>query len=101
VKSLTENAIVQWRQHLDEWGHQVPLAVVKSMAEAIVARRIRNPKLEKNLITQFLNRHPSLATKFSSRLDTQRALGSDSVVLKDYFTKVRFPYFINDRITTS
>ena len=59
-----------------------------------MAWRIKDRKLVKNRITRFLNRHPSLATKLSSRLDHQRALASDPVALKDNFTKVRFPYSI-------
>jgi len=69
-----ENAIVRWCERLDEWGHPARLGVVKSMAEAIVAWRIKDQKLGKNWINRFLIRHPSLATKLSSRLDCQWAL---------------------------
>ena len=69
--------------------------MVRSMAEAIVAWRVNDHPLCKNWIVRFLNRHPHLAAKLSSRLDRQRALASDRVVLKDYFAKVEcFLYFI-------
>ncbi|PWW79435.1 hypothetical protein C7212DRAFT_32269, partial [Tuber magnatum] len=34
-----ENSIVRSCERLDEWGHPARMALVKSMAEAIVARR--------------------------------------------------------------
>ena len=83
-----ERSIVRWCERLDDWGHPARLDLVKSMAEAIVARRLKDRSLGKNWITRFLNRHPALATKLSTRLDRQRALASDPVVLKDYFNKV-------------
>lgn len=86
-----ESSLVRWCERLDEWGHPARLGVVKSMAEAIVARRVNNRPLGRNWITRFLNRHPHLAVKLSTRLDRQRALASDPVVLKDYFAKVGLP----------
>jgi len=83
-----ERSIVRWCERLDEWGHPAWLDLVKSMAQAIVARRLKDHSVGKNWITRFLNRHPALATKLSTRLDRQRALTSDPVVLKDYFNKV-------------
>jgi len=83
-----EKSIVRWCECLDEWGHPAWMALVKSMAEAIVARRIKDRALGKNWITRFLNRHPNLATKLSTHLDRQRALANDPVVFKDYLNKV-------------
>ena len=83
-----EKSIVRWCERLDEWGHPARMALVKSMAEAIVARQIKDRALGKNWITRFLSRHPNLATKLSTRLDRQRALANDPVVFKDYFNKV-------------
>ena len=48
-------------------------------------KRIR---VEKNWITRFLDRHPDLATKFSTKLDQQRAHASCPRFLKDYFSKL-------------
>ena len=83
-----EGSLIRWCERLDEWGHPARLAMVRSMAEAIVARRVNDRPLGKNWITRFLNRHPQLAVRLSTRLDRQRALASDPVVLKDYFSKV-------------
>ena len=64
------------------------MALVKGMAEAFVARRIKDRALGKNWITHSLSQHPNLATKVSTHLDRQRALANDPVVFKDYFNKV-------------
>ncbi|PWW71744.1 hypothetical protein C7212DRAFT_231862 [Tuber magnatum] len=37
-----ENSIVRWCEWLDEWRHPAWMALVKSMAEAIVARQIKD-----------------------------------------------------------
>lgn len=83
-----EKSIVRWYEHLDEWWHPVRMALVKGMAEAIVARRIKEWAFGKNWIMRFLSRHPNLATKLSTHLDRQRALANDPVVFKDYFNKI-------------
>ncbi|RPA95413.1 hypothetical protein L873DRAFT_1656399, partial [Choiromyces venosus 120613-1] len=53
-----ENSIVRWCKRLDEWGHPARLAVVRNMAQAIVARRINGHTLGKHWVSRFLNRHP-------------------------------------------
>jgi len=37
-----EKSIVRWCERLDEWGHPARFAVVKGMAEAIVARWVKD-----------------------------------------------------------
>ena len=88
LSEYEEKSIVRWCERLDEWGDPARLAVVKGMAEALVARRVKDRALGKNWMTRFLRRHPGLAVKLGTRLDRQRALASDPVLLKDYFTKV-------------
>jgi len=88
LSEYKERSVARWCERLDEWGHPARLAVVKSMAEAIVARREKNWSLGKHWITRFLHRHPALAAKLSSRLDRQRALASNPLVIMDYFNKV-------------
>ena len=43
-----EKSIVRWSERLDGWGHPARMALVKSMAEAIVARRIKDRASGKN-----------------------------------------------------
>lgn len=88
LSEYEEKSIVNWCGKLDEWGHPARLAVVKGMAEAVIARREKERILGKNWMSRFLRRHPELATKLGTRLDRQRARASDPVVLKDYFKKV-------------
>ena len=93
LSEYEEKSVVRWCGRLDEWGHPARLAVVKSMAEAIIARREKDRSLGKHWITRFLSRHPDLAARLSSRLDRQRALASNPSVIKDYFNKVRLDNF--------
>ena len=88
LSEYEEKSVVRWCERLDEWGHPARLAVVKSIAEAIIARREKNRSLGKHWITSFRSRHPDIAAKLSSRLDRQRALASNPSVIKDYFNKV-------------
>ena len=88
LSEYEEKSIVRWCERLDEWGHPACLAVVKGMAEAMVARRVKDRTLGKNWVIRFLRRHHGLATRLGTQLDRQRALASDPVLLKDYFNKV-------------
>jgi len=83
-----ENSIVRWCAQLDKWGHPQRLAVVRSMAQAIVQRREKDRQIGHNWLARFLKQHPELASRLSTWLDRQRALASDPVVIKDYFRKV-------------
>jgi len=58
------------------------------MAQAIVQRREKYRQIGHHWLARFLKRHPELASRLSTRLDRQRALASDPVVIKDYFRKV-------------
>ena len=59
------------------------------MAEGMVAHRVKDRTLGKNWVTRFLRWHPGLAMRLGTRLNHQRALARDPVILKDYFVKVR------------
>jgi len=83
-----ENSIVRWCAQLDQWGHPQRLAVVWSMAQAIVQRSEKDRHIGHHWLARFLKRHPELASRLSTRLDRQQALASDPVVIKDYFRKV-------------
>ncbi|PUU76466.1 hypothetical protein B9Z19DRAFT_1149421 [Tuber borchii] len=45
-------------------------------------------ELGRNWITQFLDRHPALSTKFATRYDKQPSSASNPIVLWDFITKV-------------
>jgi len=51
LSEYEEKSIAQWCERLDEWGHPSRLAMVKSMAEAMVARQEKSHSLGKHWIT--------------------------------------------------
>lgn len=69
-------------------GPPARLVVLKSMVEAIIARREKDLSLGKHWITCFLIHHSDLTVNLSSRLDRQRALASNPSVITDYFNKI-------------
>jgi hypothetical protein len=87
---VEENAIKKWILKLDDWGFPPKHQYVKDMAcDFLRSHGIRKPKLGKNWITRFLNRHPDLASKFCTRLDKQRSYASNLRISADFFVKVR------------
>ena len=58
------------------------------MAQAIVQRGEKDRQIGHHWLVHVLKRHPELASRLSTRLDRQRALAGDPVVIKDYFRKV-------------
>lgn len=84
-----EQTIVDWCACMDDWGFPLRLALVHEMAAYLVQKRNLGRKLGKRWLTRFLDRHPELASKFSMRLERQRAYAENPVVIQDYFKKVR------------
>jgi len=89
-----EKAIVQWCNHLDDWGFPPKLTLVKQMAEHLIQKRVGQQTLGKHWLKRFLDRNPELASRFSSILDQERELASNPAVLRDYFTKVGLMVFL-------
>jgi len=96
-----EKAIVRWCNRLDDWGFPPKLTMVKQMAEHLIQQRVGQQKLGKHWLKRFLDRNPELASRFSSRLDRQRALASNPVVLRDYFKKVWPHTIIFQKVVTN
>jgi len=82
-----EKAIVQFYLSLDNLGHPLKLSYVKSFAQALLPPSQRR-EVGKHWISRFLERNPSITSKFSQRLDRQRAHAEDPKTLKDFFQKV-------------
>jgi Tc5 transposase DNA-binding domain len=83
-----EKTIVQWCKRMDDYGFPLRVSLVKEMAAYLVKKRLNDHKLGKHWLSRFLDRNPELASRFSSRLDRQRAYASNPAVLRDYFNKV-------------
>ena len=60
-----------------EYVHEMALGLIQSHG-------IKNPTLGKNWISPFLDRHPDLASRFTERLDKQRAYASNPAILHDF-----------------
>jgi len=90
ISDLEEKAIVAWCKEQDNCGFPPRLDMVKSMALFLYKKRTgdKGKSLGKNWITRFLDRHPDMATKFSTKLDRQRAHASCPRLLRDYFSKL-------------
>ena len=91
LTNTEEKAIVAWIGRVDDYGWPPKLDYVKQMAVGFIKShgiQREEPKLGKNWITRFLDRHPSLTSKFATRLDKQRSYASNLVVIHDFFNKV-------------
>ncbi len=88
-----EKAIVRFCVTLDDLGHPLRGSLLKAFAISLLPP-VRQRQLGKHWITRFLNRNPALASKFSQRLDRQRANANDPAILKDFFCKVCVLYYI-------
>jgi hypothetical protein len=88
-----EKALEDWCKQLDDWGFPPRIDLLKAMALVLAAQRAveeNNPdlaKLGKHWIANFLDRHPTLAAKYSAQLDRQRAMANNAQSLGDYFRK--------------
>ena len=94
-----EKAIVKWILKLDSFGFSprvdILMGLVKHLAKDESQRQVQvqdfaegKKIIGKNWISRFLDRHPILSTKFTSRIDCQRAYASNPHIINDHFTKV-------------
>jgi hypothetical protein len=90
-----ELAIKRWILKIDSYGWPPKIDYVRHMAlEFIRSHGNPSPKLGKNWITRYLDRHPDLASRFTNRLDKQRAFASNPLLLRDFFKKVTGLHYI-------
>lgn len=87
-----ELTIVRWCERMDDWGFPLRLSLVKEMAAYLVKKREIGRTLGKHWLDRFLKRNPGIVSKFSARLDRQRALADNPELIKDYFKKVSTIY---------
>lgn len=72
-----EKAIVQSCVLFDDLGHPLRGSLVKAFAISLLPPA-RRRQLSNHWLTRLLNRNPAVASKFSQRLDRQRANASNS-----------------------
>ncbi|KAH0603952.1 uncharacterized protein H6S33_006983 [Morchella sextelata] len=85
-----ETTIVRWCERMDDWGFPLRLSLVKEMAAYLVKKREIGRRLGKHWLARFLQRNPELASKFSARLDKQRALLKQVITLYDILPKDKY-----------
>jgi len=89
LTNAEEKAIVAWIGRVDDYGWPPKIEYVKQIAAGFMrSHGKRKTGLGRNWITRFLDRHPTLAAKFATRLDKQRSYASNPIVLRDFFTKI-------------
>jgi len=89
LTNAEERVIVACIERVDDYGWPPKIEYVKQIAAGFMRSHGKaRAKLGKNWITRFLDRHPSLAAKFATRLNKQHSYASNLLVLRDFFTKV-------------
>ena len=91
LTNAEENALVARIEWVDDYGWPPKLNYVKQMAIGFIKShgiQKGESKLEKNWIIRFLDRHPSLTSKFATRLDKKKSYASNPVVIHDFFNMV-------------
>lgn len=83
-----EKSVVAWCIRMDDWGFPLKLSLVKEMSAYLIKKRNSGHKLGVHWLGRFLDRNPEIASRFSSRLERQRAFADNPIVLKDYFRLV-------------
>ena len=84
-----EKSIEEWIVKIDDYGWPPRLEYVREMALRFIrSHGIQKPILGGGWITRFLDRHPLLVSRFTNRLDKQRAYAENPEILRDFFKKV-------------
>jgi hypothetical protein len=84
-----EKSMVRWMEMLDDKGFPARVSMLRELAQRKLAKRNSQHQLGQHFVCRFLNRHPSLSTKFSKQVHRQRALASNPQHLRHYFDKLR------------
>ena len=85
---LEESTLVQYILDLDSQGFPPRLSCVEDMANRLRADRDAS-RVGKNWASNFVKRHPELATRFNRKYDYQRAQCEDPEVIRGWFALVR------------
>lgn len=84
LSPLDEKAIIRWIGLLEAFGFPPRLAHVRE-----VATILKGSPVGENWITRFLNRHPTLSSKFITNIDSKRIAQSVPEVLKHHFNLLK------------
>ena len=89
-----ESALVDWILSMDTRGMPPTQALVRQMAEILLAERVQDastekPDIGKRWVLNFLSRHPELKSKYNRKYDYQRAKCEDPEIVNAWFQLVQ------------
>src|SRR5258705_3194752 len=76
LSDIEEQVVVKHIQDIDQRSFPKRVDHVREMALDVLQEQEGTPTLGKHWIPRFLNRHPHLASKFSSQVKKQRIVNS-------------------------
>ena len=91
LSPIEEQSLVQWILDLDRRGFPPHIIDVRRMADTLLTARGQNPPpapVGKNWVSRFIQSRPELQTKWSRRLNSQRANSEDPIVITAWFKLV-------------
>ncbi|KAH7548829.1 hypothetical protein BM1_10854 [Bipolaris maydis] len=91
LSSIEEQSLVQWILDLDRRGFPPHIIDVRQMADALLAARGQDPPPQpvgKKWVSRFIQSQPELQTKWSRRLNSQRAQYEDPATIVAWFKLV-------------
>ncbi|USP78806.1 hypothetical protein yc1106_06231 [Curvularia clavata] len=91
LSPIEEQSLVQWILKLDKRGFPPHIIDVRRMADVLLAARGQDPPPQpvgKNWVSRFIQSQPELQTKWSRRLNSQRACCEDPRVITAWFKLV-------------
>ena len=91
LSPIEEQSLVQWILDLDRRGFPPYIIDVRRMADALLAARGQNPPPQptgKKWVSRFIQSQPELQTKWTRRLNSQRAQYEDPTTIAAWFKLV-------------
>ncbi len=85
LSDIEERVVVKHIEDIDQRGFLKHVDHVREMALEVLQEQEGTPTLGKHWIPRFLNRHPHLASKFSSQVKKQQIVNSKPKALKHSF----------------
>ncbi|USP74405.1 uncharacterized protein yc1106_01679 [Curvularia clavata] len=91
LSSIEEHSLVQWILDLDRRGFPPHIIDVRRMADALLAARGQDPPplpVGKKWVSRFIQGQPELQTKWTRKLNSQRASSEDPIAITAWFKLV-------------
>ena len=92
LTATEEETLVQWILSMDKRGMPPRIAVVRDMADLLVAQHKKSTPVRligQNWVRGLINRHDTLKSKYNRKYDYQRAKCEDLELIRGWFQRVR------------